>query len=447
MRKYLLFIGLFVTAGPALAQQFELPIQVTDGISTINMVIGMRSDATAQYDAGIDLSEPPPPPADFLRSYIEGGGTSLWQDFRANSTDISQFLVVIDPKANATSPVVIRWDNTLDIFSHAKLRMKHLFPGQPCYDLDMSTVDNLDTGFLSDIPGSFFDSYGVMIEMALHDDVTGKIQMTACEDAYARDGATHNTTNFGGEEALRAQQSNTEENKYESLIRFNFGAVADSIISASLKLYPTEVQGSPQQQLSIVEDVSWTEDGLTWSNKPAAGEQLGSWIPVQDMITSIDVTDQARAARDGQEVLSVSIESIDFGDDKWVTYASREHAEFAYRPVIEVIVPSSSSGSVGIGEEEALPRAFQLLGNYPNPFNPTTNVIFNLRENAMVTVDVFDLMGRNLLSVPAQFLLGGQDHQIQLDATGLTSGTYLYRVIAQMPARTEAQSGHMVLVK
>ena len=106
-----------------------------------------------------------------------------------------------------------------------------------------------------------------------------------------------------------------------------------------------------------------------------------------------------------------------------------------------------AGGSVSVADEDALPQAFQLFGNYPNPFNPTTNVSFALRENAMVTVDVFDMLGRHLLQTPSQMLLSGQEHKIQVDASSLTSGTYLYRVTAVMPASVEVQSGQMTLLK
>ena len=40
--------------------------------------------------------------------------------------------------------------------------------------------------------------------------------------------------------------------------------------------------------------------------------------------------------------------------------------------------------------------AFQLHGNYPNPFNPSTRVVFD-RSAAEVTVHIFDVLGRNVV--------------------------------------------------
>ncbi len=44
------------------ATEFALPIQVSDGISTLDMIIGMRDDATDGRDRRIDAAVPPPPP-------------------------------------------------------------------------------------------------------------------------------------------------------------------------------------------------------------------------------------------------------------------------------------------------------------------------------------------------------------------------------------------------
>lgn len=92
------------------------------------------------------------------------------------------------------------------------------------------------------------------------------------------------------------------------------------------------------------------------------------------------------------------------------------------------------------------PAAFRLVGNYPNPFNPSTNVIFELPEAALVSVEVYDVMGRKVHDVPAQSFTPGS-RQVRIDATEFASGIYLYRVIAQMGTRTAVQTGRMTFVK
>ena len=46
-----------------------------------------------------------------------------------------------------------------------------------------------------------------------------------------------------------------------------------------------------------------------------------------------------------------------------------------------------------------LPESFALSGNYPNPFNPSTRIVFNLPSSAEVSVEVLDLLGRSVLTL------------------------------------------------
>ena len=93
------------------------------------------------------------------------------------------------------------------------------------------------------------------------------------------------------------------------------------------------------------------------------------------------------------------------------------------------------------------PAEFVLDGNYPNPFNPTTNIKFDLPEAATVSVQIMDMLGREVMSVPAQNLGAGANQTIQITAGSLTSGLYLYRVVAQSQSKTDVKVGTMTLLK
>jgi hypothetical protein len=102
----------------------------------------------------------------------------------------------------------------------------------------------------------------------------------------------------------------------------------------------------------------------------------------------------------------------------------------------------------GVANEIAteLPDRFKLLGNYPNPFNPSTRIVFELPEPGEVSVEVFDVMGRKVLDVPAQTHAAGT-RQVLVEASDLASGIYLYRVIARMNTQTAIQAGRMTFIK
>ncbi len=75
------------------------------------------------------------------------------------------------------------------------------------------------------------------------------------------------------------------------------------------------------------------------------------------------------------------------------------------------------------------PKQFSLSQNFPNPFNPVTNISFELPLNLFVELKVFDIMGREVSSIVNQQLTAGY-YQFKFDATGFSSGTYFYRIKA-----------------
>lgn len=103
-----------------------------------------------------------------------------------------------------------------------------------------------------------------------------------------------------------------------------------------------------------------------------------------------------------------------------------------------------TSNEPGAGE---LPQEFRIRGNYPNPFNPSTTIHFDLPATAEVSISVIDLLGRNVMTVPAQTMQGGANQTVQLNASSLASGMYIYQVVAKTKAETLVKTGTMTLVK
>ncbi len=101
----------------------------------------------------------------------------------------------------------------------------------------------------------------------------------------------------------------------------------------------------------------------------------------------------------------------------------------------------------GVEESAELPTEFALYGNYPNPFNPSTKIQFDLPERAQVQVQVVDLLGREVMVSPVQEMEAGTNRSLELNATSLASGTYLYRLIATGAEQRHVRTGRMMLVK
>jgi len=92
----------------------------------------------------------------------------------------------------------------------------------------------------------------------------------------------------------------------------------------------------------------------------------------------------------------------------------------------------------GTGNNSALtiPDSYQLSQNYPNPFNPSTKINFTIPVNGQVSLKVYDILGKEVMSLVNDIMSAGK-HEITFNGSNLNSGTYFYRL----------QSGNFVETK
>ena len=85
---------------------------------------------------------------------------------------------------------------------------------------------------------------------------------------------------------------------------------------------------------------------------------------------------------------------------------------------------------VGITDNPGnVPLTYSLSQNYPNPFNPTTNFEFRIAKFEMVTLKVFDVLGREISTLVNELRPAGT-YMIRWNASSLPSGVYFYRLRA-----------------
>ena len=80
--------------------------------------------------------------------------------------------------------------------------------------------------------------------------------------------------------------------------------------------------------------------------------------------------------------------------------------------------------------------------NYPNPFNPATEIKFNLPKDVNVSIKVYDMIGNGLVKLVEEYKKAGS-YSIDFNGTNLASGVYFYRI----QAGDLVQSKKMILVK
>jgi len=74
-----------------------------------------------------------------------------------------------------------------------------------------------------------------------------------------------------------------------------------------------------------------------------------------------------------------------------------------------------------------MPLEYELLSNYPNPFNTKTNISIVVKEKSPVKLEIFNLAGQKIETLIDYCLTEGK-HDITWDATGYSSGIYFYKL-------------------
>jgi hypothetical protein len=76
-----------------------------------------------------------------------------------------------------------------------------------------------------------------------------------------------------------------------------------------------------------------------------------------------------------------------------------------------------------------MPRDYGLEQNFPNPFNPTTSIAYEIPAFSHVTMKVYDMLGREVATLVNEEKPAGR-YTVQFNASGLASGVYLYEMEA-----------------
>ncbi|MFL3026955.1 MAG: DUF4397 domain-containing protein [Candidatus Neomarinimicrobiota bacterium] len=174
-------------------------------------------------------------------------------------------------------------------------------------------------------------------------------------------------------------------------------------------------------------------------------------VPAADY--TIDVTAHGTTT----PVASFSAPLATLGGGSGVVYASGFLAPTSTDSAFTLILATPSgytvelpatSTALSVSEyDAATPKMFSLNQNYPNPFNPSTKISYNLPQNDMVTISIYDLMGRSVKTLVSSNQAAGY-HSVRWDATNdigepVSAGMYVYMV----QTSNFSQSKKMIFLK
>ena len=165
----------------------------------------------------------------------------------------------------------------------------------------------------------------------------------------------------------------------------------------------------------------------------------GVWVECTEVIYVDSITGtysmSIKKVSDGTTLLSYSNNNImtirsdnTFIRPKWGIYRSLDHPSDLRDEAVRFAGLSINEGtSVDVQSEILTPENIILEQNYPNPFNPTTSVSFSIPKSTLVTLKIYDVIGKEIVTL----MNGQQDvgsYNINFDASELCTGVYLYRL-------------------
>ena len=259
--------------------------------------------------------------------------------------------------------------------------------------------------------GSFNINWMRFTKVATPQPVGGTLLPIA--DAYVRG----NGEQDGSGEALLIKQGGSSSYERVSYLKFDLsGYTSAQISSATLRLYCTELQDNSTRTTVAVHGSAdnWTEQGITWQNKPALGNRLGS--SVVDRVGryyAFNVSQYVQGQAAGDKTVSLAL--VDGGAvNKALFFGSRESGN---PPQLVITTTNARQGS---GDKAALALEEAAVQVYPNPSTGLLNITGV--EGSAQRVQLVNLQGQLLLNKQLE------KGQTQLDVSTLPKGLYLIKV-------------------
>src|SRR4030095_7245007 len=97
----------------------------------------------------------------------------------------------------------------------------------------------------------------------------------------------------------------------------------------------------------------------------------------------------------------------------------------AYGGPLRKILTNQLIGIINTGS--GIPGRFELYQNYPNPFNPDTKIRFDLPKGDLITLRIYDMLGKEIVTLVNEFITEGK-YSVDFNAGNLSSGVYFYKL-------------------
>ncbi len=187
----------------------------------------------------------------------------------------------------------------------------------------------------------------------------------------------------------------------------------------------TEVATGTEIDLATQNSYSFS-DGLMAKKvgtKEATSKSIDSDLDEEESIDGKSVSSELDEDVSVQLLDSQSEKSATDSKDEAKAKASSSDALFVLK--ITPLLASGNENEDGLG----IPTTVELEQNYPNPFNPTSVIRFGVPNTAEVQLEVFDVLGRKVMTLINNETKQAGRYNVQFEARNLATGMYIYRLV------------------
>ena len=423
-----LFFCLMISA-IAVGQDFSATLNVAGGISGYDLTFGFNPDATDGYDEGIDTYAPPAPPPPAFDAALSWGGDRYYTQVLAGDGNLIEHEYEIALAYGADNLITVSWDNTGWSDMMTSCLLQDAFGGV-MFNVNMLTDNSLE------LTNPAFNLLKLKVTPT---DYVEPPSTPSCVlgDVYVSEGATSGDPedyieiyNSGSEECSLAGFQLDDEQPFDDL---TFGDVV--LAPGAFWLGYKDAEGSFGSGLGSGGDIVYFGD--------ADGNVLTVTLEASvETVDGVQLSQSFDAEGTGCYTLPTPGEAN--ADCFTIVYGCTDSNATNYNPDANV---DDGSCELSVNDSDVLPEVFALRQNYPNPFNPITTLRYDLPEQAIVNIIIYDMLGRKI----AQLVSAKQEagyRSFQWDATDMygksvSAGIYLY----QIQAGEFVQIRKMVLLK
>jgi len=115
--------------------------------------------------------------------------------------------------------------------------------------------------------------------------------------------------------------------------------------------------------------------------------------------------------------------------DKYQDTSVRSDFDMGIGLIPNVGCPLCTEGPDSFISDTEIPREFKLYSNYPNPFNPSTNIKFDLPKDVQVSIKIYDIVGREVKTIVNEYKTAGR-YSVTFSGFDFASGVYYYSIKA-----------------